>query len=459
MKETWSLIIDERLYQRLHAHLFPGDNDEHGAVLLAGLAESQRGIRLLAREVVLARDGEDFVPGKRGYRALSGRFVAELAGRCAEEGLVYLATHNHRGTKYVGFSEPDLAAHARGYPALLDITNGGPVGALVFSQQAIAGDIWTADLRRHQLHHAQIVGLHPHKLFPEPPPTVPGASSLYDRQVRLFGYAGQHMLNKMKVGVIGAGGGGSLVLQMLARLGVGHLIAVDPDRVDTTNLPRIVGAHQRDVGRAKVEVAKRVAREANPKMRFEAIEGSVVDAAVARRLIDVDFLFLATDTMQSRLVFNALVHQYLIPGIQIGAKVMVEPKTGNVEDVFTTSRLVLPSSGCLQCNGLISSTQLQQEALSPEERKRQRYIAEEEIPDPSVITLNALSASQATNDFLLIMTGLLRPTVSADYIQMHPCERVTERVNVRSKSTCRTCSSSPGSRYARGDRARLPCRQ
>ena len=71
------------------------------------------------------------------------------------------------------------------------------------------------------------------------------------------------------------------------------------------------------VGRAKVEVAKRVAHEANPKVRFEAIEGSVVDASVACRLTDVDFLFLATDTMQSRLIFNVLVHQYLIPGIQI----------------------------------------------------------------------------------------------------------------------------------------------
>jgi molybdopterin/thiamine biosynthesis adenylyltransferase len=75
-------------------------------------------------------------------------------------------------------------------------------------------------------------------------------------------------------------------------------------------LPRIVGARQRDVGRAKVEIAKQVAREANPKVRFEAIAGSVVDATVAHRLTDVDFLFLATDTMQSRLIFNAnaLVH-------------------------------------------------------------------------------------------------------------------------------------------------------
>jgi hypothetical protein len=45
----------------------------------------------------------------------------------------------------VGFSRVDLASHKRGYPALLDITNGEPVGALVFAQNAVAGSVWTRD--------------------------------------------------------------------------------------------------------------------------------------------------------------------------------------------------------------------------------------------------------------------------------------------------------------------------
>src|SRR5258708_4383348 len=137
--------MDERLYRELRAHLFPGDGDEHGGVIIAGLAETERGIRLLARQFVPSRDGVDFVPGKRGYRALAGRFVAEVAGRCADDGLVYLAVHNHGGTDSVQFSHDDMAAHARGYPALLGINNRGPAGALVFARNAVAGDIWTAD--------------------------------------------------------------------------------------------------------------------------------------------------------------------------------------------------------------------------------------------------------------------------------------------------------------------------
>ena len=68
--KLWQLTIPTGLYKKLQEHLFPGDKDEHGAVILAGTCESERGLRLVARELHLARDGVDYVPGKRGYRML-----------------------------------------------------------------------------------------------------------------------------------------------------------------------------------------------------------------------------------------------------------------------------------------------------------------------------------------------------------------------------------------------------
>jgi hypothetical protein len=65
------LVIPQGIYSQLLAHLFPGDNDEHGAVITTGIAVSGRGVRLLARELHLAVDGVDYVPGKRGYRMLA----------------------------------------------------------------------------------------------------------------------------------------------------------------------------------------------------------------------------------------------------------------------------------------------------------------------------------------------------------------------------------------------------
>src|SRR5690348_11968468 len=143
MKTPFSLTITETQLEKIQKHLFPGDHDEHGLVLTAGIVETPRGTRLLVRDIYLAQDEIDYVPSKggRGYRALTAHFVAEKSGICAEENLCYLAVHCHGGDNYVDFSGDDIASHERGYPALLDITHGGPVGALVFAKNAIAGDI------------------------------------------------------------------------------------------------------------------------------------------------------------------------------------------------------------------------------------------------------------------------------------------------------------------------------
>src|SRR5581483_5935397 len=219
----FTLTIDEPLFRKLHEHLFPGDGDEHGAVIAAGIAETESGYRLLAREVFLARDGVDYVPGQRGYRALTAQFVAEASHYCAEENLCYLAVHCHRGSDEVDFSGDDMRSHERGYPALLDITRGGPVGALVFAQNAIAGDIWTKR-GRYQLEYATIVGTKIRKLYPRRSLNSKTADAIYDRNTRLFGDAGQEILKNLKIGIVGLGGGGSLLNEWLARLGVGHIV-------------------------------------------------------------------------------------------------------------------------------------------------------------------------------------------------------------------------------------------
>lgn len=478
MKQPTSLTIDEVQYERLRQHLFPGDDDEHGAVIACGITETTRGTRLLARHIFLAHDGTDYVPGQRGYRALTARFVAEMSGRCADGNLCYLAVHCHGGQDAVSFSQDDRASQRRGYPALLDITSGGPVGALVFADNAVAGEIWTPK-GQTPLSHVTIIGPRFRRLYPAPPSRPRHADPIYDRHTRLFGDVGQEILSGLKVGIIGLGGGGSLMNEWLARLGVGHIVAVDFDRIDITNLPRIVGATRRDawawlagrkhpglqalgrrLARHKVHIARRVARQANPQIRYDAVIGNVLDVATARLLTDVDFLVLASDTIQSRLVFNALVHQYLIPGVQIGAKVSADKTTSAVSDIFVATRWVLPypGGGCLDCHGLIPAGRLQEEALSDQERRTQRYVEDDAVAAPSVITLNALSAAQGANDLMLFFTGLYLEGV----VPMHQMHFVRERlltaVEPRTETTCLFCGETSRSQRARGDRARLPCR-
>lgn len=473
-----SFRIAQPHFNRLMNHLFPGDGDEHGAVIGAGIVRSPRGTRLLARDVFLAQDGVDYVPGRTGYRALTAEFVARVSHHCAREGVAYFAVHCHGGTNTVSFSSTDIQSHKRGYPALLDITKGGPVGALVFAQDAVAGEIWTRD-GVEELDSLTVVGLNHRRLFPSPRSVNRHLDPRFHRQALLFGAAGQELLRRARVGIIGLGGAGSLVNEWLARLGVGHIVAVDFDKVEPSNLSRIVGATQWDaqvflsarrarwmhaLGRRlaayKVHVAQRVARQANPHVHFTPLVSDITVNETALALKDCDFIFLCADSAQSRLVFNSLVHQYLIPGVQVGSKVSVEKHSGNIGDIFVAARPVLPfaGGGCLDCNALISAAALQDEALSPAERRGRGYVDDPDVHAPSVITLNALACSQAANDFLLGFLGLFRDKRDERYLLEFSRERRWCPGERTTLETCLHCGSSPHSAYARGDGAALPCK-
>lgn len=477
MIPRWSLRLSSDHMDQLMAHLFPGDGDEHGAVIAAGIVSTPRGTRLLARDIVIAEDGVDYVPGRRGYRMLTADFVTDNILRCASERLVYLAVHCHGGGDSVGFSGDDLSSHERGYPALLDLADGLPVGALVFASGAVAGDIWLPDRRRVELHGATVVG-RPQTLFFPNRPRYGASDSTYDRQARLFGDRGQAVLNGQKVGVIGAGGAGSLIIEYLARLGVGHLVVVDPERIELSNLPRIVGSTRADahawlaasnhpnwmrrlgqrLARRKTSIARRVARQANRRIIVDKVVGDIATDSVAQQLVDCDFIFLAADSMRARLVFNAVVHQYLIPGAQVGAKVTVHRDTGDVLDVFSVYRPVIPGSGCLWCNGLISPGRLQEEALSQADRQEQRYVEEASVVAPSVITLNSIACAHAVNDYLFSVTGLLAQGTSNAYRRFLPSEADFMLDEPRRDPDCTECGAGPKGRFGFGSTLRLPTR-
>lgn len=466
-------------FNALMKHLFPGDHDEHGAVLTCGISQTGSAIKLLVRDVIIAKEGIDYVPGVHGYRALTANFVARAAKLCAKESLGYLAVHCHGGDDAVSFSQTDLESHRRGYPAILDITAGGPVGALVFARNAVAGEIWTPN-GVFPLQELEVVGGPRRRLFPVRQSRGVSANlERYNRQSLLFGNIGQLQLKNAKIGIIGLGGAGSLLSEWLAHLGVGEIVAVDFDKVETTNRPRLVGATAWDaqdwlsgcswqwlsrLGRYlatyKVNVAKRLARRANKGCKFRAIVGDVADLEVAAQLKDADYLFLCADSAQSRLVFNALVHQYLIPGVQVGSKVPINLENGEVGDVFSVSRPVVPftGGGCLLCNGLIPPTSLQEEALSEDERRRNRYVDDDGVKVPSVITLNAQACAQAANDFLFSFLGLQHEDVSPEYLMHFGRRRKWTTVQCTSDVACFHCGLMAMSSYGRGDRADLPCR-
>jgi molybdopterin/thiamine biosynthesis adenylyltransferase len=258
-----------------------------------------------------------------------------------------------------------------------------------------------------------------------------------DRQARLFGDIGQQILREARIGVVGAGGAGMLAVEMLSRLGIGELVVIDPDKVELTNLTRLPGAYRTDacailtesgrpkwmrrlgafVSRRKVSVASRLVRQAGQGTRVETYPVDVRDATAAAALIDCDYIVLAADSAAARHLLNIISHQYLIPMVQVGVKIPVD-KYGTVGDLFTAVRTVTPDGGCLRCSGLIDGSQLALE-LTPDTRQRELADYGTGQAAPSVITLNAMSVSEALTHVTFALTGL-NEAAPVTHIRNHP---------------------------------------
>jgi ThiF family protein len=453
-----SLRIAGDHYDALHKHLFRADRDEHAAVLLAGISDAGGRTRLLCRELHLLGESE-FPAGEHGYRQIAAAALAHLGNRAAEQELAMVTCHSHPlATTRNRLSRDDLDGHRRIFPHLLDIVNGQPVAGVAFGQSSAAGEVWPHAGSSLPLDAVEVVGPKLSMLTASLSETERLVEDRFDRQVRMFGAAGQAKLRRMRVAVIGVGGGGSMVVEQLAHLGVGEILAVDYDAVKPHNLSRIVGATANDAtdSRKKVEVARDAVARIDAKVGFEAIDGDLAEADVAARVGATDFIFLCTDTITSRLVANAIVHTRLVPMIQIGAKVDLLERD-RIESIYVAVRPVFPGMGCLACAGLIDSAALQREGATDEERAAQNYLGLPEVIDPSVITLNGIAASTATNLMLMSAVGL----ASEDLLKHRLFDaRHGNWLSVQTQPSpnCRWCGHLAGGGFAMGNAARLPTR-
>ena len=197
-------------------------------------------------------------------------------------------------------------------------------------------------------------------------------------------------------------------------------------------------------------------QRANPYARVLSFRTDMEDPAALEAIKQSDYMFLAADSHRARLLFNALVHQFLIPGVQLGSRIRSDQKTGAVEHVHTVTRWVLPDTGCLVCNAQINPARLQEESISATMLRKQKYTDEPDVVSPSVITLNAMTASQTANDFLFYITGLAQRDAFTGYVRSHPLSRRLEMVLQRKHESCPECGRNSESRFARGDSVPLP---
>ena len=117
------------------------------------------------------------------------------------------------------------------------------------------------------------------------------------RQALAVGEETVARLRQLRVGVVGCGGTGSAVVELLARAGVGSLLLVDPDTVSESNLNRLYGSTRSDAEtrRAKVNVLRDHVDRMGLGTRVATRQSKLADAATAKLLRVCDIVFGCTD--------------------------------------------------------------------------------------------------------------------------------------------------------------------
>ena len=140
----------------------------------------------------------------------------------------------------------------------------------------------------------------------------------------LFGDAGVEKLKKSTVMVVGCGAVGSFAIEALARTGIGHIIVVDFDVVEESNINRQLFALESTIGMNKVHVAMARVRDINPDIKIQALnifwdENTDIDVVP-------DFIIDAIDNVESKVALYRWADARNVPLISsMGAASKFDP--------------------------------------------------------------------------------------------------------------------------------------
>ena len=161
----------------------------------------------------------------------------------------------------------------------------------------------------------------------------------FSRTELLIGKQGIEKLQKAKVAIFGIGGVGSYTVEGLARAGVGHLVIVDYDKYDITNINRQLGATHSTIGKYKVDVMKERVLDINPNIKIEAYIPDAIENGETS-LVDPSFTYVvdAIDTMKNKLKLIEKCNEEKVRVITAtGAGNKLDPTKFEITDIYKTS--------------------------------------------------------------------------------------------------------------------------
>ncbi|NLX61777.1 MAG: HesA/MoeB/ThiF family protein [Tissierellia bacterium] len=135
----------------------------------------------------------------------------------------------------------------------------------------------------------------------------------YAKNMKALSEEDMKTLFNSKVCVVGCGGLGGYIIEMLGRIGVKYITVIDGDVFDETNLNRQLISHAGNIGKSKAEEAKKRMKLVNPDVTVNHINEMLDENNAMDLLEGHDVIVDALDNIKTRKILNAFSKKLNIP--------------------------------------------------------------------------------------------------------------------------------------------------
>lgn len=432
--------ITQRIWNNAKDHLFQ-DHGEHFVFFLTEVVELKNKTIFLVKDIIKISDKE--TQSDLFSLRMKTDSLLQVINTANTKKLALVEIHNHfSGINNVDFSKTDKNGFEEFVPYVLDSIPNKPYAALVTTEKGdFEGRSWNIQGKCSYIFSVKIIGEQFNKII-----TTSGKKHLHDleendaiytRQILGFGKEGLRKIQKLKIALIGVGGIGSHLAQQLAYLGVRNFVLVDSDKVEDSNLNRLVGATPTDIGKFKVDVISHMISSINPCIKIKKFNCELRDENVFSELKDTDIIFGGLDNDGPRSILNQISYAYHIPYIDCATEIDVEDK--KIDSAGGHVMIIHPEGPCMEnCTKILDKTEILDFLSFKEDyenRKKLGYVKGVNVKDPSVVSLNGLIASFAINQFIKIVTSIGNTTTRTiyDFLDSSTPSIVPQHVKINEK--------------------------
>jgi hypothetical protein len=352
---------------------------------------------------------DDYLVDKKCGARIGEAAIQMAMQRVLDNGFAQLWVHTHGRTSRTTPSRLDREEAPNVVRSLTNVDSSLCHGWAVLSEREATGQIHLPNRGLVEVDELTVLGWP--MIIPRRRPAGRSGSveSIHARR-GFLGADAPEVIEHARLGIIGLGGGGSHVNQQLTHIGFRNFVYADSDKIEMSNLNRLVGGTLDDVReqRYKTKIAERIVLSIHPDAAVNSAPKRWEEKT--RELSMCDIIIGCIDGFAGRRDLEQFCRSQMIPLIDIG--MVVKAEKAKYPQIYGQAVVSMPDTHCLRCLGVITDENLAFEAGD--------YGAG---PQPQVVWPNGMLASAAVGYVMHLLTGWSRSGIPPQRLDLKGAEQ------------------------------------